>query len=620
MERTELGPLQHLAAIKDLLGINQSRKLVWPEDSMNELEQRSTTSDNSDASKMKKVGVPLSYVPPEEVEGRKVAMVQKKAVLEPEAEYWSTSVISFVLGANPLFQVMDRFYRQLWKQLTVEKVVLLPTGLYLIRFTSIDARDEAMKVPVYHMSANPIGVKLWDQPPLVAHFVDELGMVREKPMFYEWKPTQFIHCKNFGHGEENYGKKHTKVVENILKEIGAQGSVARQELSRSFASFFKKPDDVSIRKDSLIKEISKISHKDSECRIGQPLQWSKDVEPRVVKKKGIKLAPSKPKRSFKKGSGKPGLDVEILNLNPLIGKGIEPEVMESSVPSSCPVETLDARNMFSALQGLDEGDIELPLEKDKSAIATALFSKILPPTVTTNHFAALEMIEEGVNKVVSVEGEEYVEDVYIESPPTQHELQNDTEIAGKVSKPVEMEDVDSGVWSDGDADNVHVTGSVQGDGSVHKRRGRKSKEEKAKMQGVQGELAPRRTSKIWVFSQHEFSVTMLEEDVQVFHFEVSHANVAEKFYLSAVYAKTTRLVRQSLWRNLIAFRQKYANSPWMVAKDFNVIQSLDEYSGVSVQDHVAISEFNDCIFECNLLEFPTTGEEFTWAELKVQDG
>ncbi|CAI9099671.1 OLC1v1036527C1 [Oldenlandia corymbosa var. corymbosa] len=280
---------------------------------------------------------------------------------------------------------------------------------------------------------------------------------------------------------------------------------------------------------------SKIGHKDPECRIGKPLQRRKDVEPIVVKKKGIKLAPSKPKWSFQGGSGKLGLDVEILNLNLLICKGIEPEVMESSVPSSRPAETLDAcaleakvaetlgselvpqsminpnppqtGNMFSVRQGLDEGDNELPLEKDKSA-SSAVSSNILPATVTTNRFAALEIIEEVVNEVVSVEREEYVKDMYVENPPTQHEIQNDNEIAGdshevlmlenlsplesgkclddgdigKVSKPMEMEDVDRGVWSDGDADNVHVTGSVQGEGYVHKKHGQKLKEEKEKMQ------------------------------------------------------------------------------------------------------------------------------------------
>ncbi|CAI9094474.1 OLC1v1030220C1 [Oldenlandia corymbosa var. corymbosa] len=38
------------------------------------------------------------------------------------------SVISFVLGANPPIKIMERYYKQLWKHLGVEKVLLLPTG------------------------------------------------------------------------------------------------------------------------------------------------------------------------------------------------------------------------------------------------------------------------------------------------------------------------------------------------------------------------------------------------------------------------------------------------------------------------------------------------------------
>ncbi|CAI9106203.1 OLC1v1005296C1 [Oldenlandia corymbosa var. corymbosa] len=170
-----------------------------------------------------------------------------------------------------------------------------------------------------------------------------------------------------------------------------------------------------------------------------------------VKKKGIKL-PSKPKWSFKGGNSKPGLVVELLSLDPLIGKGIEKETMKPSAPSSCPEETLEARivsdtleqrhaesssgltmkekelilvdlqpsperselgtvkpnplkpgNVFSVLQNSDERDNELPLANATCDKVVAVSSNTLLATVITNRFSVLETIDEVVNEATSVE-------------------------------------------------------------------------------------------------------------------------------------------------------------------------------------------------------------------------
>ncbi|CAI9109177.1 OLC1v1008948C1 [Oldenlandia corymbosa var. corymbosa] len=46
--------------------------------------------------------------------------------------------------------------------------------------------------------------------------------------------------------------------------------------------------------------------------------------------------------------------------------------------------------------------------------------------------------------------------------------------------------------------------------------------------------------------------------------------------------------------------------------DGDIDDALDEYSGNSVQDQVAMTEFNEFILECDLLELPVVGEVFTW--------
>ncbi|CAI9095624.1 OLC1v1031613C1 [Oldenlandia corymbosa var. corymbosa] len=66
------------------------------------------------------------------------------------------------------------------------------------------------------------------------------------------------------------------------------------------------------------------------------------------------------------------------------------------------------------------------------------------------------------------------------------------------------------------------------------------------------------------------------------------------------------------WQNMVDFRQQYIDSPWVIGGDFNVIRSLDEYSGSSVKDQLARTEFNDCIETCGLMAMLPIGEEYTW--------
>ncbi|CAI9094461.1 OLC1v1030206C1 [Oldenlandia corymbosa var. corymbosa] len=152
---------------------------------------------------------------------------------------------------------------------------------------------------------------------------------------------------------------------------------------------------------------------------------------------------------------------------------------------------------------------------------------------------------------------------------------------------------DTGSWSEGEKDEVD------------------------KLDEIKRELAfdiafSSNNSKIWVFCKSEIQASLLSDDDQVLHFEIKHPLVSQSYFLSAVYAKSTRAGRRDLWQSLEGFKRNNMGAPWMVSGDFNVIRSLEEYSGVSVQDHPAIEDFNMCIQACNLLEIPAVGEDFTW--------
>ena len=51
-----------------------------------------------------------------------------------EVHFWSTVVICYVLGANPLRHVFNGFVNRIWKQFGLDKITMIDTGLFLVRF------------------------------------------------------------------------------------------------------------------------------------------------------------------------------------------------------------------------------------------------------------------------------------------------------------------------------------------------------------------------------------------------------------------------------------------------------------------------------------------------------
>ncbi|CAI9089643.1 OLC1v1024255C1 [Oldenlandia corymbosa var. corymbosa] len=144
----------HAKKLSEILGINPSRKLEWPR-----FEEKETTSccDSDIVKRLKKGGVPLDYIEPEVKDGFQVALVLQRDV-QSELDYWQPSILIFVLGANPPYEVMNSFYRRIWKHLNGDKVILLPTRLFVIHFKTMEDRDEALSDPINDLGANSFSV------------------------------------------------------------------------------------------------------------------------------------------------------------------------------------------------------------------------------------------------------------------------------------------------------------------------------------------------------------------------------------------------------------------------------------------------------------------------------
>ncbi|CAI9090147.1 OLC1v1024851C1 [Oldenlandia corymbosa var. corymbosa] len=345
--------------------------------------------------------------------------------------------------------------------------------------------------------------------------------------------------------------------------------------------------------------------------MGKPLQQNKgrdSIEAHVVKKKEIKIAPARPKWNFKVGTDKTdkqALDVEIISTDPLIAKEKEtiivdlqpsPERNENeidvvNVHNSIPAPTT---NRFSELQDMCDGEVDLTVETEDEVEnvytegndvqgdkLAALMNESALETITVVDDKFATPSNDSITDVVLAS---VLQSVVGKFPDDSFEMDNQDD----------NEDQEGGgQWSEREKDDALVTENEQGERTVKKKRGQKTKEARAKqLEGAE-------------LQRSRFSILKLV----MFLFK-------KTFLLSSLYAKSNKVDRRPLWSSLETFRDAFPNSPWVVHGDFNVIHSLEEYSGSSVQDYGGIDEFNQIIESTGLFDTTPIGDEFTWGETR----
>ncbi|XP_062080776.1 uncharacterized protein LOC133785571 [Humulus lupulus] len=81
--------------------------------------------------------------------------------IEEEVAFWNSSMVCYVLGANPPLSIFEGFIRRMWKD-KVDKVGLLSYGVFLIRFETIEDRDEVLNGGYIFLNKRPMVMKAWD--------------------------------------------------------------------------------------------------------------------------------------------------------------------------------------------------------------------------------------------------------------------------------------------------------------------------------------------------------------------------------------------------------------------------------------------------------------------------
>ncbi|KAL2898189.1 60 kDa chaperonin 1 [Bienertia sinuspersici] len=158
--------------------------------------------------------------------------------IQPEVDYWKPSIVSFVIGANPPGKAMEGFFRRVWKEHGVDKVITIKRVVLKPWHLDIDVtRDEIKRIPIWvHMELNfkywgakclekivkPVGtlikvdnvtaqreklhcarcmieVEINQKFPMAVQFLNEKNEITNVPITYEWKPEICSKCKRMGY-------------------------------------------------------------------------------------------------------------------------------------------------------------------------------------------------------------------------------------------------------------------------------------------------------------------------------------------------------------------------------------------------------------------------------------
>ena len=109
---------------------------------------------------LKAKGTSLKFVPPMVKEGKRYAQLDKTKV-ESLTEIWVTDVILYVVGQTPSIGSVTRFIEQTWNNVAKPTLFLHEKGYFLIKFASLEDRNEILYSGPHMLNSRPMIIKAW---------------------------------------------------------------------------------------------------------------------------------------------------------------------------------------------------------------------------------------------------------------------------------------------------------------------------------------------------------------------------------------------------------------------------------------------------------------------------
>jgi hypothetical protein len=101
------------------------------------------------------------YVP-ESVNGKLIGRIPKASV-DLNLQNWEKVVVCQIVGGFPPFQMVDTFFRKVWKNLDVERVWMVKPGWFMVRLGCIDHVKKVLSRGLLHYENKPVLVYPWQQ-------------------------------------------------------------------------------------------------------------------------------------------------------------------------------------------------------------------------------------------------------------------------------------------------------------------------------------------------------------------------------------------------------------------------------------------------------------------------
>ncbi|XP_062114462.1 uncharacterized protein LOC133825549 [Humulus lupulus] len=263
--------------------------------------------------------------------------------IEEEVNYWNSSIVCYVLGANPPLPVMEGFCRRVWKNLGIDKVAGIGHGVFMVRFNTVEQRDNVLKNGIMFFDKKPLIMKPW-----TAHEDFRKEDIQRVPV---WIQLANLELKYWGE------KTLFKIVSQIGKPLKVDPITKQKEklnfarvmievtISQSFPSVISfinehnRQTDVIVNyewKPTICSQCKGMGHETSMCekkpatQVWLPKNSKKDNKSVGVDADGFSVVKAKGKRSFVNDGNKKSPIEEISNPFHVLGESEQWVVREDS--------------------------------------------------------------------------------------------------------------------------------------------------------------------------------------------------------------------------------------------------------------------------------------------------
>ncbi|XP_019260681.1 PREDICTED: uncharacterized protein LOC109238650 [Nicotiana attenuata] len=102
----------------------------------------------------------LSFIAPI-IKNGEVTVELCKEEIEEETQKWKLALILYVVGGSPTIGAMERYIASVWNFVAKPKAYFHNDGYFVVRFNSIEDRDEVLYLGPHMLNNMPIIVKMW---------------------------------------------------------------------------------------------------------------------------------------------------------------------------------------------------------------------------------------------------------------------------------------------------------------------------------------------------------------------------------------------------------------------------------------------------------------------------